>query len=68
MKVESKNPSEDPPNQEKNQYLTVYWWEKWALNTKSKEGLNQEMADLWEEGNLKRQKSKTVGMKIRQPV
>jgi len=28
MKAESKNPSEDLPNQEKNQYWTVYWWEQ----------------------------------------
>jgi len=26
-------PNIDLPNQEKNQYWTVYWWEIWALYT-----------------------------------
>jgi len=38
VKVKSKDPSEDLPHQEKNQYWTVYWLEKGALYTKSKEG------------------------------
>jgi len=47
MRVKSKNPSG-----EKNQYWTVYIdGRKGALYTKSKEGSDQEMADLWEEGN-----------------
>jgi len=33
MKAEGKNPSEDLPIQEKNQYWTVYWWETGALYT-----------------------------------
>jgi len=41
MKAESSNPSEDLPNQEKNLYWTVYWWEKAALYTKVKEGSDQ---------------------------
>jgi len=58
MKAESKNPSEDLPYQEKNQYSTVYWLEQGTLYTKVKEGLDQKdrikkMVDLWEEGDLK---------------
>jgi len=34
MKAQSKNSSEDLPNQEKNQYLTVYRWEHGDLYTK----------------------------------
>jgi len=42
MKAKSKNPWEDHPNQEKNQYCTFYWWEKGAfIYTKCKEGSDQ---------------------------
>jgi len=37
----AKIPFEDPPNQEKKQYWTVYWWGKGAFHTKSKEGSDQ---------------------------
>jgi len=68
MKVESKNPSKDLPNQEKNQYWTVNWWETGALYTKIKGGSDQKdwikkITDLLEEGELKQQEE-CVGMKI----
>jgi len=36
MEADSRNPSEDLPNQEKNQYWTVYWWEAGVLYTKGR--------------------------------
>jgi len=30
---DEQKPNNDLPNQEKNQYWTVYWLETWALNT-----------------------------------
>jgi len=41
MKAKSKNLSVDLPNQEKNQYWTVYWWEIGTLYTKVKGGSYQ---------------------------
>jgi len=72
MKAESKNPSDDPPNQEKNLYWTIYWCETGALYTKRKGGSDQKdrikkITDLLEEGELKWQEE-CVGMKIRHPV
>jgi len=32
----SEYPNDDLPNQEKNQYLTFYWWESGALRTKGR--------------------------------
>jgi len=63
MKAKSKNPSEDLPNQEKNQYWTVYWWETGPLYTKGEKGSNQKdlikkIADLLQEGKLKWQEWK----------
>jgi len=42
MKAESKNPSEDLSNQEKNQYWTIYWWGTGTLYAKRKSGSDQE--------------------------
>jgi len=63
MKAESKNSSEDLPNQEKNQYWTVYWWEIGALYTKEKVGSDQENDEP-----LRGKWAKTAGMKIWQTV
>jgi len=47
MSVVSDNPGDGLPNQEKNQYRTVYWWETGALYTIKK------LSDHAEEGKLK---------------
>jgi len=47
MKAESKNTSEDLPNQEKNQYWTVYWWEKGVSDQKDR---IKKISDLLEVG------------------
>jgi len=48
----SYNPSGYLPNQEKNQYWTVYTWGREALYAKVKEGSYQEISDLLEEGRI----------------
>jgi len=46
---DERKPNIDLPNQEKNQYWRVYWWETGALYT---QGINQgSWSDLLERGN-----------------
>jgi len=56
----AKIPVVDLPSQEKNQYWAVYWWGNDALYTKDKEGSDQEISDLLEEGRI------LAGIKVRE--
>jgi len=50
----SKNPSDDLPNQEKNQYWTVHWWKQGRQRNGARKYLDKEtyqkISDLLENG------------------